>query len=225
MALIILAGGKSTRMGGRDKAQLPLGRETMVGALIRRMRPLFHEIFVVAREEVPYADLPVTVIQDQYPGFGPISGIHAGLAASRDRYNFVLACDLPLMRVEIVQFLTERVRGLGESRESLCSPADGFAQAERVSSRFQGPELVIPSFGGFFEPVAAVYAKEVQDVLERMICKGDYRLLNILSVLQVHYVTEEELQKVDPMLESFVNVNTPAQYQEVQEILRKRGEL
>lgn len=177
MALIVLAGGNSTRMGGRDKGQLPLGQRTMAGVLLHRLSPLFGETFVVARDAKPYAAFPVHVIRDRYPGCGPIGGIHAGLQVSRDRWNFVLACDLPLMRVEVVEFLMERAHGMEQD------------------------ELLIPGFRGSFEPVAAVYGKEV------------------------YHVPEEELRLVDPALESFFNVNTPAEYEQAQEILRRRGEL
>lgn len=207
-------------MGGRDKAWLPLGQNTMVGALIHRIQPLFQDTFVVAQDERPYADLPVTVIHDQYPGLGPISGIHAGLKASRDHYNFVLACDLPLMRVEMVRFLMERAM----SMELYASKKFSNENAQPTECVDRPIELWIPSLGGSCEPVAAVYAQEVQEVLEKMILAHDYRLLNILPVLQVEYVREEELRLVDPALESFFNVNTPVQYEQVQEILRKKEE-
>lgn len=198
MALIILAGGKSSRMGGGDKALLPLGKETMVEVIISRLAPLFQEIIIVAKDAEPYNKLPVQVVHDQYPGFGPISGIHAGLQASCERVNFVIACDLPLIRAELVEMMLRR--------------------ASEV-------DIVMPTIGKFFEPVAAVYCQRVGSLLEEMIIRGDFKLLNVVEKVPADLVREEELRQVDPELESFLNVNTPADYQKVQEILLRRREV
>lgn len=208
MALIILAGGKSTRMGGSDKAFLPIGEETMVGMIISQFRSLFSEIVVVAKDAEAYAEMPVTVVTDQFPGLGPIGGIHAGLLASSDKYNLVLACDLPLMRAELVRLLLDRAMGSGEEAalEQDTLPVD----------------VVIPIVGGFIEPTAAVYVRGILPTVEQFIHMGDYKLKNLISALHTDYVPEAELRRVDPNLESFLNVNTPEEYERVRAIVRLR---
>ncbi len=193
MALIILAGGKSTRMGVRDKALLPLGGETMTGVIIKRLAPLFSKTIVVAKDAQPFIRYSVRVISDEYPGCGPISGIHAGLRASSDPYNLILACDLPLIKSELVKVLINHA----------CK------------------DLTIPIIGKYPEPLIAVYAKRIVPLLERSILAGDYKLTNLLTHLEVEYISESLLRKVDPELRSFLNVNSPADYEKVKMILQE----
>ncbi|MCK4257635.1 MAG: molybdenum cofactor guanylyltransferase [Halanaerobiales bacterium] len=193
MTLIILAGGKNSRMGGRNKALLPLGKDTMINFIINRLSSLFQEIIIVAREVEPFSKYRVRVIQDQYLGFGPISGIHAGLMASLSEYNMVLACDVPLIKIELVEFLLN----------------------------YSKKDLVIPKVGEYLEPLVAVYAKRITSIFEKAILENSYKLSDLFELINVDYVSEEKLRKIDPKLESFFNVNRPEDYKEVQKILIK----
>lgn len=204
MALIILAGGASSRMGGNNKALLPLGRVTMLERIVSGLAPLFTDIILVTNDGNPLHDSKVRTVGDIFPGLGPLSGIHAGLAASREAKNFVLACDLPLIKPELVEFLLSR------------------ATADK-SSLTDG-DIVIPAILGNIEPLVAVYDKRMLGTVENFIQMGKYKLRDIFSELQVDYVSEEEIRRVDPELESFLNVNTPADYEKVLQILTGRGE-
>lgn len=191
MTLIILAGGKSSRMKGRDKAFLPLNQETMVGSIIRRLSPLFNEIWVVAKKPELYQDYPVRVVTDEFSNRGPIGGIHAGLKASSDEYNQILACDLPLVKFEVIEFLLKRAK----------------------------KDLTIPQIDGYLEPLIAVYSKRLIPIIEKLIHQENYKLTNMLPYIDVDYVTEKEIKKFDPQLESFLNVNSTSDYEYLQKLL------
>src|SRR6202011_1924317 len=93
VSLVILAGGLSRRMG-RDKASLPAGDGTLIEHLARRLAPVVDETIVAGGPGRP--TLPgVRMIEDRYPGLGPLAGIHAGLAAASFPHVWVVGCDLP----------------------------------------------------------------------------------------------------------------------------------
>src|SRR5438093_5035702 len=80
-SLVILAGGRSRRMG-RDKAGLPAGGGTLVEHLAQRLRPVVDET-IVAGGSATLEFAGVRRIDDHHPGSGPLAGMHAGLLAAR----------------------------------------------------------------------------------------------------------------------------------------------
>jgi molybdopterin-guanine dinucleotide biosynthesis protein A len=91
--IVILAGGLSERMG-RDKARVRLGRRTMLGTV---------------RKAAVSAGLPVRVIRrDCVPRCGPLGGIYTGLKTARADVVLFLACDMPFVSVELVQWIVEK---------------------------------------------------------------------------------------------------------------------
>src|SRR5439155_17584451 len=91
----ILAGGLSTRMG-RDKARLRLGRCTMVA---------------IVRAVAGQTNLPVRVIRrDLVPRCGPLGGVYTALKTTRADAVLFLACDMPLVTTELIEFVLRRVQ-------------------------------------------------------------------------------------------------------------------
>ena len=190
MALIILAGGRGTRIGEVNKALLPIGNQSIFEVIINKVSPLFDEIIVVAKEVEPFLKYSVTVISDEYPGCGPISGIHAGLKASIDQYNLVLACDLPLIKVELIDYLLKNA----------------------------SKDVTIPQIGGYLEPLVAIYAKRILPLVEDFIQKGKFKVVDLFDRLNINIVSESLVRQFDPELVSFVNVNSPIDYHNVLKI-------
>lgn len=88
---------------GLDKAILPLGGKTMIQLQAEKLRAIgISEILVSG-----WADSPegTTYVPDLFPHRGPLSGIHAGLAAIHNRSALVLPVDMPLIRKETLQCL------------------------------------------------------------------------------------------------------------------------
>jgi len=92
-SLVILAGGRSRRMG-RDKAGLPVGDRTLIEHLAHRLRPVVDET-IVAGGSASLELAGVRRIDDRQPGMGPLAGMHAGFLAARHSLVWVVACDLP----------------------------------------------------------------------------------------------------------------------------------
>lgn len=110
-SVVVLAGGKSQRMG-RDKATLAWEQSNILTSVVKRLLPLSDDVLVVSN--IP-RDLPAAARQvaDIIPGKGPLSGIHAGLTYARHELVFFTACDVPFLVPEIVWQLVAAV-GTGD---------------------------------------------------------------------------------------------------------------
>ncbi|WP_412852579.1 molybdenum cofactor guanylyltransferase MobA [Ectothiorhodospira shaposhnikovii] len=121
----ILAGGRGTRMGGRDKGLIPLGSGYMVESVIARLRPQVTELLLNAnRNEPVYADLGVPVVADGVGDFaGPLAGLAACLRASRQPWVLTCPCDAPLLPMDLASRLIQAVR-TGDAALSVAHDGD-----------------------------------------------------------------------------------------------------
>jgi len=158
---IILAGGKSLRMG-QDKGLLPIRGIPLFRHIANQLTPLFADCLVVANDAEPYREAGLQIVPDERPGMGPLMGILSGLSASRHELNFVTACDIPTMNPE---FITE-----------LLNNAEGY-------------DAVIPVTGEeMYEPLFAVYRKTVIPAIREILDQGGRRIIGLLSRVRVRTV-------------------------------------
>jgi molybdopterin-guanine dinucleotide biosynthesis protein A len=183
---IILAGGKSTRMG-TNKALLKIQDTPNVERIVNVLRPNFPHQVLVTNDPNPYHFLGVKTVKDYFPGKGPLAGIHAGLAASPYEVNVSAACDMPFVSAELAKALVEK------------------------SHHY---DAVIPVIGGMQQPLFAVYKKTLIDVIEEKIKSDQLRMKDLLRVVNVLYVTEQELKVEDNFERIFFNMNHPHEYEE-----------
>ena len=179
---VLLAGGKSTRMG-TDKAGVLIQGEPLWRRQIATLRALGpDEIFVSGRDGGPYAEEGLEILKDLYIERGPLGGLEAALFRTMKPYLVVLAIDLPEMRADFLARLVE------------------LAISRRRS--------VVPQDGENFEPLAAVYSGAICGVVLECLCHGDYSLQNFIRrALDLDLVLPYPLSSEDEPL--FRNVNTP----------------
>jgi molybdenum cofactor guanylyltransferase len=182
IAGIILAGGKNTRMGGRDKAFLHVDGRTVFERTLAVLRVCFSHVLVVSNDEEKFAGFDVETTRDELPSFGPLSGLHAGLGRIRAPYAFVVACDMPFLSREPIQFLVSRVRD---------------------------QEAVVPCWGGDIEPLHAVYAASLRPRIVEAVDAGARAVRELLPLIRVEYVPEGVMSSIRGAAESLRNVNTP----------------
>jgi len=102
---VILAGGKSSRMG-RDKAFLEFGGQTMLARQIKLARETgAEEVFISGRTDADYSGFGCRVLHDKFAAAGPLAGIERALTATTSPLLFVLAVDLPEMNAAFLQRL------------------------------------------------------------------------------------------------------------------------
>lgn len=102
---IILAGGKSSRMGA-DKALFLLNGSTFLDHIIRALKPLVDDILIVSNDE-RHSKFNLKRVRDTIADAGPISGLHAGLTHSSTENNLVLSCDIPLIETSMLEVLLQ----------------------------------------------------------------------------------------------------------------------
>lgn len=192
----VLAGGRSRRMGS-DKGLLRIGSRRLIDVVLGTIRLLFPEVVVVANDPVAYGGLGVPVVPDRIPEIGPLGGIHAALCASRSPHTFCVACDMPLVNPGVVAHL--------------CALAPGY-------------DAVVPEWDAGCEPLHTVYGQSCLPHVERMVRENRLRVDALFSAVRVRRVGADELRPLDPLLRSFLNVNTPDEMEIARRILQQEGE-
>jgi molybdopterin-guanine dinucleotide biosynthesis protein A len=107
---LVLAGGKSSRMG-RDKTMLPLAGQTMLTRACEFGRAVCGTVLVAVGSADHFDALPdgCVAVCDAEPGLGPLAGLCAGLAAARTEFALVYAVDMPFLSAEAVQQLADGI--------------------------------------------------------------------------------------------------------------------
>jgi molybdopterin-guanine dinucleotide biosynthesis protein A len=177
---IILAGGDSTRIG-KDKSMLPIGGEPMIKHICDQLRPHFDQILVSSDDKSKYDFLDVEIIPDRLAGQGPLMGIASALKASANEVNFVIACDIPEVDMSFVRTMLRQVRN--------C-------------------DAVVPTTGpSQYEPLFAVYKKDVFTAAEDALLSGSSRIMDALTSCKVRYIELTGAQQIK-------NINTVNDYWE-----------
>jgi molybdenum cofactor guanylyltransferase len=203
----ILSGGKSQRMG-RPKSQLDFHGETFLATLIRRFKTANYSVVVVGAADADsqmgldpaYQPLRPSMVssresaqpfvrfaQDEKAGLGPLEGLRIGLAELQPffEFAFVTACDCPLLKLEIIEFMLTRV---------------GSFQA------------VVPRKDGQVYGLTAIYRTDICSFIEQQLETGQRSVKGLVENLDTKYIEAEELRIVDPNLDSLLNVNSPDDY-------------
>jgi len=195
---IILAGGKSTRLG-RDKASELLLGVSMLQHVVGRVEAVAGEIIVVcaAGQTLPEVETStrLRVVQDIDPEGGPLGGVFSGLSAISAPRAVIVGCDMPLLQPALLTALL----GL---------------QTDEV-------DAVVPTNAIFLpEPLCAVYSKRCLPGIEKQLASGMLKVALLLDRVRTRYVPPAEWRAWDPDGLSFLNVNRDADVQRAEALLR-----
>ncbi len=197
VAAFILAGGQSSRMG-RDKAMLEIGGVTMLDRAVGLIRSAGIEPVVVGAPKQFARTVKASIIEDEWPDVGPLGGIATALRASAKPWNLIVACDLPYLTREWLEFLL--ARGVGSTGDAVAAMNGG------------GPE-----------PLCAMYAKSAAPAIVAAVESGAYRVIEMLTSLRVEYLEPAEWNSFDSTGLLFKNMNQPADYAQAQATLGRRA--
>lgn len=102
---LILAGGRSSRMNGKDKGLMPLIDRPMIEYVIERLKPQVSQIVISANRHIQqYQAFGYDVLVDDYDDFrGPLAGMAKGLSHSNSNYLLTVPCDGPLLPIDLAQ--------------------------------------------------------------------------------------------------------------------------
>ena len=189
---VILAGGQSQRMG-QDKAWLDVGGQPLIVHVVERLRNLAAEVIVVRGTPTsPLPKLLARVVEDRCQGMGPLAGLQAGLDASATPWIFAAACDMPLLNPALIRYL------------ALLRP---------------GYDVIVPYPAGQPEPLHAFYHRRCLPVIEQALASQQRPIWRIYDKLRIRPVLPAELVIFDPDLQSFVNINTPIEWEKVRRLI------
>ena len=177
---IVLAGGFSSRFGS-NKALVRIGSKKLIEHVLSRLEPLFDEIIIVTNDPLDYVDLEKTIVTDIIPHQGPLGGIYTGLFFSRHDYALVMACDMPFVNQEFVNYLVEKASGY---------------------------DVVVPCFEDKFEPLHAVYSKRCLNHMKRLLEQNKRQVVKIFKRVKTLKVGEDIIRRFDPDMKCFFNINT-----------------
>lgn len=124
---LVLAGGKSTRMG-TDKDVIKWHGKEQRYYVADLLKPFCEDVFISCRpEQVATIDAAYKALPDTFLNMGPTGGILSALRSQRDKAWLVVACDLPLLNEETIRFLTTH-RNNAHIATTYESPHDGLPE-------------------------------------------------------------------------------------------------
>jgi len=180
---IILVGGEARRAGGQEKYFFEHRGETFIDRLINTLGGTVDETIIVAKDKKQCRRFShitdVTCITDIRRGMGPIGGLHAGALAAKGDTMFVVACDMPCISREVIEYL--------------------FSQIDNY-------DAVIPCWNrDMLEPLHAVYRRA--PLLAYLEKHESLSLRAMVRCLNTRYVDIEGVKRIDPSLRTFTNIN------------------
>lgn len=184
---VILAGGRATRMGGRDKGLLLLNGRPMIQYVLESLSPQVDEVLINANRHLQeYGQFGPPVITDEPKEFsGPLAGMAAALHASHSDYVLSVPCDGPWVPRDLAQRLLKAL----------------LLQGTKVAAAHDGERL---------QPVFALIHRDLLPALEAYLAAGDRKLGMWIKQQQAALVDFSD------QVEAFFNVNSPMELREAE---------
>ncbi|GAI80602.1 unnamed protein product [marine sediment metagenome] len=194
LTAIILAGGKSSRIGsGQDKAILKLNGKRLIDIVISKLKHIVGDNITIVGPPEKYPSYK-QVVPDLFNQRGLLVGLYSGLKTSVSQYNLVVGCDMPFLKVELLQYMRDKI---------------------------DSNDIIIPRYAkSYIEPLCAIYSKDCLEVMKRNIKAGILSVRKIFPYLKVKYIEEKEIKRVDPELNSFFNVNYKEDFIRAEELIK-----
>jgi molybdopterin-guanine dinucleotide biosynthesis protein A len=177
---IVLAGGKSSRMG-KDKGLINLNGELMVNYSINTLKPICSAIIIICNNN-DYDHLGYPVFEDINKDCGPLAGIYTGLYNSKTDNNIILSCDSPFVPTALLSHLIDN----SESYDA-----------------------VVPIYYKKTYPLTALYKKACMETFEESIKQNKLKVKKTIELVNTNIVEfSSDMDYVNDKI--FTNINTLA---------------
>ncbi len=177
---IVLSGGKNSRIR-TNKAFIEFFGISLIANIVEKLRTVFDDIIIVTNNPQEYENLKVKIVKDIFPEKGPLGGIYSGLSYSDTEYNFVSACDMPFVSMNIIKSLIKLRKGY---------------------------DVVVPADNQYLEPLFALYSRNCLPAIERNIGAGKLAIRSFYEEIELLKMGWKQL--VEPEItDPFLNINTP----------------
>ncbi|HEY6387777.1 MAG TPA: molybdenum cofactor guanylyltransferase [Candidatus Acidoferrum sp.] len=193
----ILAGGGSTRFG-RDKALVEFAGKPMLARMIELLRSFTKDAKIVSAAG-KYTDFETEIVEDCWPGEGPLGGIVTALLHTQERdtackWNVIVSCDMPFLTTHWMKFLANRA-------------VKSDAQVVLAHSE-HGPE-----------PLCACWRTDTVETLRAAFERGVRKVTQGIQLLRAEVLDGRDWKRFDSAGRLFWNMNTAADYADAQRIV------
>lgn len=185
---VILAGGKSTRMGF-DKQFLSVNGRTLFDIVCESLYKVFDDVAVVTNKPFLYDDSQVRVLRDDFPGMGPLAGMQTALKNSKSQYVYLLACDMPIICLDYIKYMMSILDGTGR-------------------------QICVTRKDDWIEPFNAFYSVELLKDCEQRLKERKTSVFRFIDASDTLVIPEEKVKEFDTGLNMFTNLNTESAYME-----------
>jgi molybdopterin-guanine dinucleotide biosynthesis protein A len=187
---ILLAGGKSRRMGGMNKALLEVGGRRIIERAALVLRELFSELVLITNSPEDFEFLGLPMFGDKVPGAGSLGGLYTGLSVTEADYGFLAACDMPFLLQDPIRHLVNSI---------------------------DDHDVVIPRLQGYLEPLHAIYSRRCLPFIEALLVQDNLRIIDFLDQVDVLEIPDDDFKCYDPSFRFILNLNTPEDLQKARE--------
>jgi len=163
ITVILLAGGKSSRMG-QDKGLMLLNGKPMIEYIIEIAQQISTEIIIVANND-SYLKFNLPVYKDEFLDKGPLAGIYTGLKNTKTEKNLILSCDVPYIQKELIEFLI---------------------------SNSEKNEITISLFQDKLHPLIGIYAKSCLPVILEQIKLNELKVASLFEKIKTKLLNVNE---------------------------------
>jgi molybdenum cofactor guanylyltransferase len=186
---LILAGGRSTRMGGRDKGLQILDGRPMMAHIIERLQPQVDHLLINANQNyAEYESFGLPIITDVICNFvGPLAGLHAGLNHCITPYLLSVPCDCPFLPTDLANRLSD----------ALISSSADIAYAVTIHQNQTE-----------HHPVFCLLKRDAAVALSEYLSEGGRKVLTWVS-------SQAHVQVCFDDHAAFLNINTPDDLQAI----------
>jgi molybdopterin-guanine dinucleotide biosynthesis protein A len=180
---VILAGGRSSRFDGVNKAFIRLNGRPIVDPVISLFSSVFSRLIIVTNEPLSYLGWDADIVTDLFSARSSLTGIHTGLFYADTPYIFAAAFDIPFVRRSVFDLV-------------LSEAEPGF-------------DAVMPETPSGLEPLFAIYSRHALEAVERHVRQEKFKIRRVFQNLRVKIIPASRVLEADPELDTFFNINTP----------------
>jgi len=167
---------------GENKAFIKVDGVPIINRIHDLFKELFQEVIIVTNHKCIFKDFDSKIYSDLIPNKGALGGLYTGIFFSSFHYSFCVACDMPFIKKSLVQYLINNI---------------------------VDEDVIIPRTKDGLQPLHAIYSKKCLDPIKSTIDEGKFKIIDIYNLVKVKIVEENGFLSLDPLRESFINVNTP----------------
>lgn len=172
---------------GLDKAFLEIEGTPLFERVLRVFTDIFARTILVGSQDERFARYGLPCYPDMYPG-SALGGLYTGLEHADTPFIFVSACDVPFPSGDVARYLV--------------SLRDSF-------------DAVVPTGADGFEPLFAVYSRSCREPMRRLLEEGNFCIFDFYPEMNVRYVATEEFAGLEGASRTFLNLNTPEEFDRV----------